>query len=117
MRHHNTIRKFGRERGQRRALLAGLARSLILEGRIETTLARAKELRPLIEKLLTKARTPTLEGRRRAVSRVGKNAAKKLTDEIAPKHRERAGGYTRITRLGRRGGDAREMSVIEFINE
>lgn len=116
MRHHDYKRKFGRERGGRRALLRSLARELIIRGRIETTLARAKEVRPMLEKLVTASREVTLAARRRTVSRVGRDAAEKLIAEIAPRYISSPGGYTRIIRLGRRGGDQREMSVIEFVD-
>jgi len=117
MRHHSNVRKFGRNKNQRHALLKGLVLSLIAHERIETTEAKAKELRPLIEKLVTKANLGTLAARRMVLSRLyNLNAeTKKLVDVIAPKYKGRAGGYTRITKLPRRGGDASKMAVIEFI--
>jgi large subunit ribosomal protein L17 len=117
MRHHSNVRKFGRPRNQRNALLKGLMLSLIAHGRIETTEAKAKEVRPAIEKLVTKANVGTLASRRLVISRLyNLNAeATKLIDTIAPKYKGRAGGYTRITKLPRRAGDASKMAIIEFI--
>jgi large subunit ribosomal protein L17 len=117
MRHHNSIRKFGRNKNQRNALMKGLILALIAHGRIETTEAKAKELRPAIEKLITKANVGTLASRRLVMARLyGLTAeANKLIDTIAPKYKGRAGGYTRITKLPRRAGDASKMAVIEFV--
>jgi len=117
MRHHSNVRKFGRTRNQRSALLKGLMLSLIAHGRIETTEAKAKEVRPAIEKLITKANVGTLASRRLVISRLyNLNAeASKLIDTIAPKYKGQNGGYTRITKLPRRAGDASKMAVIEFI--
>lgn len=117
MRHHDANRKFGRERKVRRALLSGLAVSLIRDRKIKTTEAKAKELRPFIEKLVTGARSATLSSRRNAIMKLGgvKEAAKTLVDEIAPAYADRKGGYTRIIKLGERKGDASEMAVIEFV--
>jgi large subunit ribosomal protein L17 len=117
MRHHSNVRKFGRDNGQRKALLKGLVLSLIAHGRIETTEAKAKEVRPLVEKMVTKALVGTLASRRLVVSRLYnlKAPAAKLIDVIAPKYKGRTGGYTRITKLGARAGDASKMAVIEFI--
>lgn len=117
MRHGNNVRKFGRNKNQRHALIKGLMLSLIAHSKIETTEAKAKELRPFIEKLVTKANLGTLASRRLVISRLYNLTAEasKLIDEIAPKYKGREGGYTRITKLGRRGGDASKMAVIEFI--
>ena len=117
MRHHNSIRKFGRNKNQRNALMKGLILALIAHGRIETTEAKAKELRPAIEKLITKANVGTLASRRLVMARLyGLTAeANKLIDTIAPNYKGRAGGYTRITKLPRRAGDASKMAVIEFV--
>ena len=117
MRHHNHIRKFGRTKNQRHALLKGLMLSLIAHGKIETSLAKAKELRPFIEKLVTKANEGTLHSRRIVISRLYNRTAeaKKLCDEIAPKYKGQTGGYTRITKLGARLSDSSEQAVIEFI--
>lgn len=122
MRHHNANRKFGRESGPRRALLRSLARNLIMNGRIETTEARAKEIRSMVEKLVTQGRDNSLASRRLIAARLGahetdsKNSAtKKLVDEISPKFKERPGGYTRIVKLGNRRGDGSPMAIIEFV--
>lgn len=117
MRHHNSVRKFGRNKNQRHALLKGLMLAIISHGKIETTEAKAKELRPFIEKLVTKANVGTLASRRLVISRLYNltSEANKLIDEIAPKYKNTPGGYTRITKLPRREGDASKMAIIEFI--
>jgi len=117
MRHHNANRKFGRESNQRRALIRSLARSLIRDEAIKTTEAKAKELRPYIEELVTKARVDTLATRRHIISRLGgdEGLAKKLMEDIAPQYKERPGGYTRIVKLPLRAGDAAKMAHIEFV--
>ena len=117
MRHHSNVRKFGRTRSQRQALLKGLMLALIAHGKIETTEAKAKELRPRKEKMVTKANVSTLASRRLVTSRLYNLTAeaKNLIDNIAPKYKGRSGGYTRITKLPRRAGDASKMAVIEFI--
>lgn len=118
MRHHNTIRKFGRVKKVREALLRLLARALILEGKIKTTEAKAKELRPFVEKLVTKAKNATLVSRRLLISRLGaveKEPVKILIDVIAPKYKTRSGGYTRIIKIAPRKSDGSKMAVIEFV--
>lgn len=117
MRHHNSVRKFGRNKNQRSALLKGLMLALISHGKIETTEAKAKELRPMIEKLITKANIGTLSSQRLVTGRLyGLTAeSNKLIKEIAPKYKSRQGGYTRITKLPRRAGDASKMAIIEFV--
>jgi len=115
MRHHNANRKFGREKNQRKALLRSLAYSLTLKGKIKTTEAKAKELRPYIEKLITLGKKQTLASRRLLESRVGSGAAKKIANELALTYKERAGGYTRITKTGPRITDASPMAIIEFV--
>ncbi len=115
MRHHNANRKLGREKGQRVALKRSLLRSLALKGRIQTTEARAKEIRPMMEKLVTRGKNPTLANRRVMISAVGDAGAVKKIIAAAETHKERAGGYLRIVKLGERKGDAAKMAVIEFV--
>ncbi len=117
MRHHNNVRKFGRNKNQRHALMKGLMLAIIAHGKIETTEAKAKELRPFIEKMITKANIGTLASRRIVISRLYSltSEANKLINDIAPKYKGRSGGYTRITKLPRRQGDASKMAIIEFI--
>ncbi|HCR52310.1 TPA: 50S ribosomal protein L17 [Candidatus Kaiserbacteria bacterium] len=108
---------FHREAGQRRALIRSLARSLVLEERISTTEAKAKALRPFVERLVTYAKKNTLASRRLAVSRLGdKEAVKKLFSTIGPRYANRAGGYTRVTKRAKRGSnDARTLAYIAFV--
>jgi large subunit ribosomal protein L17 len=117
MRHHNANRIFGRDKNQRKALLKGLAASLILHGRILTTEAKAKELRPSVEKMVTKAKKSDLATRRNLLAGLYNNEAvvTRLIDDIAPRYTERPGGYTRITKLTPRKSDASPMAVIEFV--
>lgn len=120
MRHHNKNRKFGRDSSGRRALLRSLALSLVRYEHITTTEAKAKELRPFIEKLVTKAREAkdNIPARRSIISTLmNRNPeAKKLIEEIAPRYKDRNGGYTRILKLPQRKGDAAKMSIIEFVD-
>jgi len=115
MRHKKKGRKFGRKRDQRKAFLKSLAVNLILKGKIKTTQARAKESRRLTERLITFAKKNDLNGVRFAEKILPKTAVKKLIKEIAPKYTERKGGYTRITKIGRRKSDGAEMVFIEFV--
>lgn len=117
MRHGNKNRKFGRERKVRSTFLKGLALDLIRHGRITTTEARAKELRKVVEPLVTLAKSGDTASHRLAVSRLlnRKTETKKLFEEIAPNYATRPGGYTRITRLPVRKSDASRMAVIEFV--
>src|SRR5438067_12985380 len=116
MRHQKAGRQLRRTSEQRLSLLRNLATSLIESESIETTEAKAKELRPFIEKLVTKARTGTLHARRLAVRHIQKRAAAdKLFQEIGPKFATRTGGYTRILKTGHRKGDGAEMARIELI--
>ncbi len=117
MRHGNNVRKFGRNKNERNALMKGLMLALIAHGKIETTEAKAKELRPAIEKMITKANEGTLASRRLVISRLYglTSEASKLINTIAPKYKGQKGGYTRITKMPRRLGDASKMAIIEFI--
>ncbi len=117
MQHSNKIRKFGREKDQREALLRGLAVSLIRDDKIKTTEAKAKELRPYIERLITHGKKNSLAARRLVASRLGEPAditIKKLFEEIAPRYTDRNGGYTRIIKMGRTNA-GRDEAVIEFV--
>jgi large subunit ribosomal protein L17 len=107
----------GRTIGARRALLKAQARSLILEERISTTEAKAKALRPFVERLVSYAKTNTLSSRRLAKSRLGDDeAVKKLFEAIGPRYAERAGGYTRVVKRTLRGAnDARKLAYIAFV--
>lgn len=115
MRHSSKRRSFNRNTDSRRALLRALCVGLVRDGRIVTTEAKAKELRPTIEKLVTAARKGTLAAQRSIASKVGETSAKKLVSDIAPRFTNRAGGYTRITKLPKRVSDAAEMAQIEFV--
>ncbi len=115
MRHGNVNRKFGRERNQRKALMKSLARSLVLRGKIQTTVAKAKEMRPMVEKLLTRGKTPTLANRRMLISALGDAGTVKKLISLAEVHKARPGGYLRIVKMGPRKGDAAPMAVIEFV--
>lgn len=116
MRHHSVKRKFGLMKDQRNALMRSLARNLINENKISTTLAKAKELRPYVEKLVTKAKVGTLASRRVVISKIGGiKETKTLFDVIAPKYKDRKGGYIRIIKISRRELDAAPMAMIEFV--
>lgn len=109
-------RKFSRPTDQRIAMLKNLTTSLLENGRIETTVAKAKEVRSTAEKMITLGKTNTLHSRRNALTFITKeDVVKKLFDEIAPKYADRQGGYTRIVKIGPRRGDAAEMAVIELV--
>ena len=117
MQHGNKNRTFGRVRSQRTALVRGLAVSLIRDGKIKTTEAKAKELRPFIERLVTYGKKNTIAARRIVASRLGEPSAlviKKVFDDIAPKFQTRAGGYTRVIKMGRTKA-GRDEAVIEFV--
>jgi large subunit ribosomal protein L17 len=115
MRHGNVNRKFGRKTDERRALLRSLARSLVLEGRIQTTEARAKEIRPLVEKLVTRGRSATVANRRLLIAALGDEVTATKLIKTAENYMERPGGYLRIVKMGPRKGDASPMALIEFV--
>jgi large subunit ribosomal protein L17 len=116
MRHRKAGRQLRRTTEQKLALMRNLATSLIEHGAIETTEAKAKELRPFVEKLITKAKSGTLHARRLAGRHIHKRAAAdKLFQDLGPKFATRAGGYTRILKTGHRKGDGAEMARIELI--
>ena len=109
-------RRLGRPTDQRIAMLRNLTTSLLENGKIETTVTRAKEVRSTAEKMITLGKANTLHSRRQAISYITKeDVVKKLFDEIAPKYAERNGGYTRIIKIGPRRGDAAEMCIIELV--
>ena len=116
MQHGNKNRTFGRVRKQRTALMRGLAVSLIRDGKIRTTTAKAKELSPFAERLVTYAKEGTVAARRKAATALGEPKSEtitKLFEEIAPKFKDRNGGYTRVIKMGRTSG--RDEAVIEYV--
>lgn len=115
-RHGYKGRKFGRERDQRQALLKGLAVSLVEHGRIETTLPKAKELVPYMEKLITKAKKGDLHNRRLVISQASVPSAHKLFDEIAPKLSGRNSGHLRVERTTLRRGDMAQLATVSFVD-
>jgi large subunit ribosomal protein L17 len=118
MRHHVKTDKLGRKTEHKEAMLANLAASLIRHNRVKTTLPKAKALRPFAEKLVTLGKKGTLHHRRLAIARLdGKiPETRALFDKIAPRFSERAGGYTRILKLGPRPSDAAPMALIEWVD-
>ena len=109
-------RKLGRDSAHRMAMLRTMVTFLLDKGKIETTVYRAKEVRSMTEKMITLAKENSLHHKRLALAFITKeDVVKKLFDEIAPKYSERNGGYTRITKLGPRRGDAAEMAIIELV--
>jgi large subunit ribosomal protein L17 len=117
MRHQRNTPKLGRKEGHRKSLLANQVCSLIEHSRIKTTLAKAKAVRPLAEKMVTLGKKKTLHARRTALAVLRQaDAVKKLFDDVAPRAAERKGGYTRIVKLGMRKSDAAEMAFIEWVD-
>ena len=109
-------RKLGKTSAQRKAMLRQLVTDLLENGKIETTFYRAKEVQPVVEKMITLGKKGNLAAYRRALAFITKeDVANKLFKEIAPKYADRNGGYTRVTRTGARRGDAAEMAVIELV--
>mgnify|MGYP003296939774 CR=1 FL=1 len=109
-------RKLGKTTSQRMAMLRQQVTDFLDKGRMETTVTRAKEIAPMAEKMITLGKAKTLASYRQALSFITReDVAKKVFDEIAPKYAERNGGYTRITRIGVRRGDAAETAVIELV--
>lgn len=115
MRHQRANRKFGLETDQRRALLRSLAQALIIREKIKTTEPKAKELRPFVEKLITRSKTNTVANKRALITEVGDQGAKKLLEVVGPKFKDRNGGYIRIIKLPRRVSDGSKMAQIEFV--
>lgn len=118
MRHGLAQRKFGRSKSQRQALLINLAVSLLDKEQIFVTLPKARDLRSIVEKLITKAGSNTLHTRRYLMSQLRNNAAivDKLLAEIGPRYKERPGGYTRVLKAGFRQGDNAPMAIIELVD-
>ncbi len=109
-------RKLGKTSAQRKAMLRQQVTDLLANGKMETTFYRAKEVQPMVEKMITLGKKGGLYNYRRAMAYVTReDVVKKLFDEIAPKYADRNGGYTRVTRTGARRGDAAEMAVIELV--
>ena len=116
MRHGVSGRKLGRTTTHRLAMFANMAASLIKHEQIKTTLPKAKELRPIVEKLVTLGKRGDLHARRAAIAKVGdEEMVRKLFDVLGPRYKERNGGYTRVLKAGFRLGDAAPMAVIEFV--
>ena len=116
MRHQKRGRKLGRDGAHRKSLYANLTAELIQHGRIRTTLAKAKEVRPVAEQMITLGKRGDLHARRQAVAFLRqKPVVKSLFEDVAPRYAERPGGYTRIIKLGPRLGDAAEMAYIELV--
>ncbi len=116
MEHGKKNRKFGRETKQRKELMRGLAESLILNGKITTTQAKAKSLKSYVEKIITKSKENKLSVIRNLSAQFSPSITKKLVQELGPKFTDRAGGYTRIIHLPRRPSDGSRMAIIEFVN-
>jgi len=116
MRHQKNKKTLDRNRDQRRALLKNLMLSLVKAEKIKTTVAKAKFLRPKIEKIITLGKKNNLASRRRLISVFqDEKIAKKILEEITPRYKERKGGYTRIIKTGSRKSDGAEMAIIEFV--
>ncbi len=117
MRHGNAHRKLNRTASHRKAMFANMASSLIEHEQIKTTLPKAKELRPYIDKLVTLGKRGDLHARRQALARIKQEpAVKKLFSEIAERYKDRSGGYVRVLRAGFRYGDMAPMAIIEFVD-
>ena len=117
MRHHRAGRKLGRDASHRKALYANLTGSLIEHGRIRTTLAKAKEVRPIAEQMITLARRGDVHARRQALAYLrSQDVVYKLFSDVAPRFADRPGGYSRIVKLGPRQGDAAEMAYLELVD-
>ena len=117
MRHKISGRKLQRKTGHRKALLRNLSAALVKHEQILTTQAKAKELRPYVEKLITLAKRGGLSNRRLAMSKLGdETQLRKLFDTLAERYADREGGYTRVIKAGYRGSDAAAMAVIEFVD-
>jgi len=119
MRHKSAGRTFNRDTNSRKALFVGLAKNLIEKEQIKTTLPKAKDLRSVVEKLITRAKVDTVANRRLTASELGNNsgnAVKKLFTVLGPRYAQRPGGYTRVLKAGFRYGDAAPMAIIELVD-
>jgi large subunit ribosomal protein L17 len=117
MRHRKAGNKLGRTMSHRRALMRNMASALVVHGKVETTLQKAKALRPVVERLITIGREDNLAGRRRAATLLmGKEPVQRLFDDVGPRFADRPGGYTRIVRTRHRAGDAAPMAIIELVD-
>ena len=117
MRHRRAGRKLGRDSAHRRALYANLASALIENGRIRTTEAKAKEVRPIVEQMITLGKRGDVSAQRQAVAFLrSKSVAHMLFADVAPRFADRPGGYTRIVKIGPRQGDAAPMAYLEFVD-
>jgi large subunit ribosomal protein L17 len=117
VRHHRSGKKLGRDSAHRKALYSNLTGSLIEHGRIKTTVAKAKAVKPIVEKMITLGRRGDLAARRQALAYLRSNdVVHMLFAEVAPRFADRPGGYTRIVRLGPRAGDAAEMVYLELVD-
>jgi len=117
VRHHRSGKKLGRDSAHRKALYSNLSGSLIEHGRIKTTVAKAKAVRPIVEKMVTLGRRGDLSARRQALAYLRSNdVVHMLFAEVAPRFADRPGGYTRIVKLGPRAGDAADMAYLEFVD-
>jgi large subunit ribosomal protein L17 len=117
MRHHKSGRKLGRDAAHRRALYANLASALIEHGRIRTTEAKAKEVRPIVEEMITLGKRADVAAQRQAVAFLrSKEIAHILFAEVAPRFADRQGGYTRVVKIGPRQGDAAPMAYLELVD-
>jgi len=115
MKHKIKGRRFKRSSSQKKALLKHLTEAIILKGKIKTTTAKAKELSFYVEKIITTAKKQNLLSAKAIHSKLSKEASKKLIKEVAPKYKDRQGGYTRVIKTNDRKGDSAKMSVIEFV--
>ncbi|MFH1078558.1 MAG: 50S ribosomal protein L17 [Patescibacteria group bacterium] len=116
MRHRHKGKVFGREKAPREAMMRNLAQSVILYEHVNTTLAKAKAVRPIVEKLITTGRTKTLVNRRKLAQTLSiESAVNKVLEELGPRYATRPGGYTRIIKLGRRLNDGAEIAQIQLV--
>jgi large subunit ribosomal protein L17 len=117
VRHHRTGKKLGRDAAHRKALYANLAGSLIEHGRIQTTVTKAKAVKPFVEQMISLGKRGDLHARRQALSELrSREVVEKLFDDVAPRFADRPGGYSRIVKLGPRLGDAAEMAYLELVD-